>query len=162
MKQLAGLALLAALVGVLVASLGGGASVREAQAAVFPETIALPDGWQPEGIVVGKGATIYSGSRVNGGIYQADLRTGEGSILVPPQSGRVAIGLSYDNRSGFLFVAGGPGGALYVYDSQSGVPVADYDLPVCQQGTFVNDVLVTRDAAYLTDSQCPLIYRVPL
>ena len=29
-------------------------------------------------------------------------------------------------------------------------------------GTFVNDVVVTRDAAYFTDSQRPALYRLPL
>ena len=28
--------------------------------------------------------------------------------------------------------------------------------------TFVNDVVVTRDAAYFTDSQRPALYRLPL
>lgn len=162
MKQVLITALLAALVAALATSSGGGPAIREAHAQAFPDLIPLPDGWQPEGIVVGKGTTIYSGSRDNGGIYQADLRTGEGSILVPPQTDRVAIGLSYDDRTGYLFAAGGGEGAAYVYDSEAGTPIAEFALPICPEGTFVNDVVVTRDAAYLTDSSCPQIYRIPL
>jgi sugar lactone lactonase YvrE len=150
-----------AVVVALLALAGGTLAVRDTSAQAFPEVIPLPDGWQPEGIVVGTGATIYSGSRANGGIYAADLRTGEGEVLVPPQEDRVAIGLSFDARTGYIFVAGGPGGAAYVYDSRTGEPVAEYALPICGP-TFVNDVVVTRDAAYLTDSQCAVIYRIPL
>jgi hypothetical protein len=80
---------------------------------------------------------------------------------VPPQAGRVAIGLSFDQRTGYLFVAGGGGGAAYVYDTSSGASVAAYSLPTCGP-TFVNDVVVTKDAAYLTDSLCAVLYRIPL
>lgn len=156
------MAVLTAIVAAFATAPGEGRSVLEARAQMFPEAIPLPDGWQPEGIVRGKGTTIYSGSRLNGGIYEADLRTGEGSILVPPQPGRVAIGLSFDDRTGYIFVAGGGGGAAYVYDSKTGQPVAEFVLPTCEAGTFVNDVVVTREAAFLTDSACPQIYRIPL
>ena len=30
--------------------------------AAFPDTIALPNGWQPEGIAIGNGTTFYVGS----------------------------------------------------------------------------------------------------
>src|SRR5262245_55201493 len=80
-------------------------------APAFPDTIALPNGFQPEGVVIGRGTTIYAGSIPTGAIYQADLRTGEGSILVPPQPGRAAIGLDFDRRTNLIYVAGGPTGA---------------------------------------------------
>ena len=35
-------------------------------AATFPEVIALPNGWLPEGIAISPGGTFYSGSRANG------------------------------------------------------------------------------------------------
>jgi hypothetical protein len=34
----------------------------------FPETIPLPNGWQPEGIAVGNGTTFYVGSIPTGAI----------------------------------------------------------------------------------------------
>jgi hypothetical protein len=153
----------AALVLAMAALLLGGAAVRApATAADYPDVIPLPRGWQPEGIVAGRGFDIYSGSRANGGIYVADIRTGEGRVLVPPQAGRGAYGLSFDDRTGYLFVAGGPGGAGYVYNTATGAPVAAYRFITCVGGTFVNDVIVTRDAAYFTDSRCPVLFRVPL
>ena len=126
----------------------------------FPEVIALPNGWLPEGIAVGKGSTFYSGSRADGAIYRGDLRTGEGSIFAPGVPGRVAVGLKVDQRGRYLFVAGGPTGQAYVFDADSGALVANYALTA--PGTFVNDVIVTRDAAYFTDSARPVLYRLPL
>jgi streptogramin lyase len=126
----------------------------------FPSLIPLPNGFQPEGIAVGRGSEFFVGSIPTGAIYRGDLRTGEGEALVPPQAGRSAIGLSLDERANYLFAAGGPTGNGYVYDATTGANVATYSLTA--PGTFVNDVVVTRDAAYLTDSFRPFIYRIPL
>ena len=98
-------------------------SARAAQN--WPEVITLPNGWLPEGVVTGRGPVIYSGSRANGAIYAADLRTGEGAILVPGQAGRVAVGLSFDPRTNYIFVAGGGTGKAYVYDADTGALVQD-------------------------------------
>lgn len=135
-------------------------SAPAAPGTTFPEVIALPDGWLPEGIAVGKGSTFYSGSRANGAIYRGDLRTGEGSIFAPGATGRVAVGLSVDQRGRYLFAAGGPTGQAHVYDADTGDLVASYVLTA--PGTFVNDVIVTRDAAYFTDSARAFLYRVAL
>lgn len=129
--------------------------------ATFPEIIALPNGWLPEGVVTGRGPVIYSGSRANGGIYAANLRTGEGQILVPGVTGRVAVGLSFDQRSNFIFAAGGVNGNAFVYDAGSGEQVGAFTFTTGAP-TFINDVIVTRDAAYFTNSQRAEIYRVAL
>ena len=50
-----------------------------ASARPYPETIALPDGWQPEGIATGFGNQFFAGSRATGGIFKGDLRTGQGA-----------------------------------------------------------------------------------
>ena len=59
-----------------------------------------------------------------------------------------------------LFVAGGPTGQGYVYDADTGDPVATVQLTA--PGSFVNDVTVTPDAAYFTESQQAVLYRVGL
>jgi hypothetical protein len=132
-----------------------------AQVAAFPSIIPLPDGFQPEGIVTGRGARLYAGSLANGAIYQADLRTGEGSILFPGAEGRVAVGLGFDKRSNYIFAAGGGTGNAYVYDGATGDTVGIFDLTDATP-TFINDVIVTRQAAYFTDSSQPVYYRLPL
>jgi sugar lactone lactonase YvrE len=122
--------------------------------------IPLPDGFRPEGIAVGRGTDFFVGSIPTGAIYHGDLRTGEGAVLVPPQEGRAAIGLAVDQRTNYLFAAGGPTGNGYVYDAATGETVGIYALTA--PGTFVNDVVVTRSAAYFTDSFRPYLYRLPL
>jgi sugar lactone lactonase YvrE len=126
----------------------------------FPDVIPLPNGFQPEGIATGTGTTFYVGSIPTGAVYRGDLRTGEGEVLVPAQAGRFAIGLKFDDRSGLLFVAGGPTGFAYVYDGDTGANVAAIQLTTLP--SFINDVVITKDAAYFTNSFQPFIYRVPL
>ena len=46
----------------------------------FPDTIPLPNGFQPEGIASGRGTTFYVGSIPTGAVYRGDLRSGEGAI----------------------------------------------------------------------------------
>jgi sugar lactone lactonase YvrE len=135
--------------GVLAAPLTAGSG--------FPERIALPNGFRPEGIEI-RGSTFYVGSIPSGAIYRGDLRTGEGSIFVPgATTGRAAIGLEYDD--GKLIVAGGPTGSAFVYSARSGELLATH-LFTSPPGTFVNDVVATKRAAYFTDSQRPFIYRL--
>ena len=127
----------------------------------FPEVIPLPDGFRPEGIAVGNGSTFYVGSLGTGAIHRGDLRTGEGSLLFAGEPGRVATGLEYDSRTGLLFVSGGPTGMAYIYDGETGATKASIEL-TASTDTFINDVVITKDAAYFTDSFRPVLYRVLL
>ena len=131
-----------------------------ASAQSFPDVIPLPNGFRPEGIASGTGTTFYVGSIPTGAVYRGDLRTGEGAVLVPAQAGRSSIGLKYDARTGLLFVAGGMTGNAYTYDGQTGANVAEIQLTTLP--SFINDVVVTKDAAYFTNSFQSELYRVPL
>jgi sugar lactone lactonase YvrE len=125
----------------------------------FPDVIELPDGFFPEGIATGNGHTGYVGSLADGAIWRTDLRTGTGELLVSGVEGRIAVGMAFDARTGRLYVAGGPDGNAYVYDAASGDLTAISNLVPFG---FVNDVIVTNDAAYFTDSFAPQIYALPL
>jgi sugar lactone lactonase YvrE len=125
----------------------------------FPDVIPLPDGWQAEGVAVGKGTTVYAGSLADGAIWKGDLRTGEGGVLVPGSEGSVSVGLKAER--GLLYVAGGPTGTATVYDAHSGAVVDSFAL-ADPMVNFINDVTVTRDAAYFTNSFAPVLYRVEL
>ena len=127
-------------------------------ASSLPSVIPLPDDFQPEGIASGRADAFYVGSLRDGRIYKGSLRTGAGSILVSGTLGTFAVGLDLDERSNLLWVADGPGGGGKVFDGNSGALIADFDFG----GSFVNDVIVTRDAAWFTDSFTPNLYRVPL
>jgi sugar lactone lactonase YvrE len=127
--------------------------------ASFPQTIALPNGWQPEGITVGDGDTFYVGSIPTGAVYRGDLRSGKGATFVPGAAGRAAIGIEHDR--GRLFVAGGPTGKAFVYNARTGALIRELQLSAGGT-TFVNDVVVTKRAAYFTDSNQAVLYRVAL
>ena len=132
-----------------------------AGAATFPDTIRLPDGWQPEGIAAGRGTSLYVGSIPTGAIWKGDARTGRGDVLVEGQPGRAAIGIKVDRRNR-LFVAGGPTGMAFVYDARTGEDLASYRLtPEGTAATFVNDVVVTGKGAFFTDSLNQQLYVVP-
>src|SRR4051812_38244796 len=123
--------------------------------AQFPETFPVPPGSQPEGIASAGAKTLYVSSRANGSVYRADARTGQGTVFVPPQAGRSTFGLKVSGKR--LFAAGGPTGFGYVFNARTGADVDAVDFG----GGFVNDVAVTRKAAYFTDSNKPFIYVYP-
>jgi len=124
-----------------------------------PDLISLPNAFQPEGIA-SRENLIYVGSIPTGAVYRADITTGTGSVLVPAQAGRAAIGLKVDGR-GRILVAGGSTGKAFVYDAATGQDLASYSLTQANP-TFINDVVLTSDAAWFTDSRNPVLYRVPL
>jgi hypothetical protein len=128
-----------------------------------PSSIPIPDDFQPEGIAVGEGNTFYVGSLRDGDIYRGDLRSGCGRLLVDfaPSDGRVSVGMRVDRARDWLVVAGGPTGHAWVYDTDDGSTVADLVLGP-RDATFSNDVAVTDDALYFTDTFAPLIYKVPI
>jgi sugar lactone lactonase YvrE len=126
---------------------------------VFPTTIALPDGFQPEGIAIGALPYAYVGSLTDGSIYRANLVTGRGKVI-SPGPGTQSVGLDLDRR-GRLFVAGGGAGDARVISAATGRVLASYQLSATAQ-TFVNDVIVTPAAAWFTDSFNPVLYRVAL
>ncbi|TDD32306.1 superoxide dismutase [Nonomuraea terrae] len=143
-----------ALSAVLMVTLAG----LPAQAATRPGTFPLPDGFQPEGIAIGPGPYAYFGSRVDGDIFRADLRTGKGSVI-SQGPGTPSLGMKTDGR-GRLFVAGGTGGDARVVDVRTGKVLKSYELAT---GTsFVNDVILFGGAAYFTDSANPVLYKLDL
>jgi Strictosidine synthase-like, N-terminal len=124
----------------------------------WPERIDLPKGFQPEGIAIAPGGRFFTGSIPTGAIYRGSVRTGLGDVFVPEREGRSAVGMWF--HKGLLYVAGGETGEAYVYDARTGSDVAVYQLTT--EAAFVNDVVVTKDAAFFTDSANPVLYRVPI
>ena len=122
----------------------------------FPSRIELPDGFQPEGIALGPGPTAWFGSRADGDIYEVSLRTGEGRVI-SEGPGTPSVGMKSD-KQGRLYVAGGNAGTARVIDTETGAVLHDH---VLTTGTsFVNDVVLTRSAAWFTDSAQAQLYRL--
>jgi sugar lactone lactonase YvrE len=126
---------------------------------VYPDVIPLQNGFQPEGIALGAGHMFYTGSLNGGAVFRGDLRSGEVEMLAAPGA-RMSTGMKFDERSGLLFVSGGVFGTAYVFDGDSGKLIATYQLT--SNTSFINDVILTRDAAYFTDSFQEQFYKLPL
>jgi sugar lactone lactonase YvrE len=126
-----------------------------------PEQLELPNGFNPEGISKGPGNNILVGSIASGAVYQLNTHNGSGSVLVPAAPGHVAIGLKWDKRTNLIYVAGGPTGKVFVYSARTGATIAEVTLTT-DPNTFVNDVVITPHAVYLTDSFRSVFYRLPL
>ena len=140
------------------AALGAGLLVpATADTKPFPDTIALPDGFQPEGITI-QGRYAWFGSRADGDVYRADLRTGEGERIADGP-GTASVGLKVDDL-GRLFISGGTAGTARVVDGTTGELLAGYTFTTAP--SFVNDVVLTEDAAWFTDSQNPVLHVLPL
>lgn len=147
----------------VVSALLVSALVAPVAAVPRPESIPIPQDFQPEGIAVGDGNTFYVGSLRDGDIYRGDLRSGAGARLVDlrPEDGRVSVGMRGDRERNWLVVAGGPTGRAWVYDTESGATVATLVLGPAGS-TFANDVAITRDALYFTDTFAARLYEVPI
>ncbi len=134
------------------------AGARAPAPAAFPETIALPDGFQPEGITSGSGTEFFVGSLATGAVWRGDFRTGDGAILV--EGGRPpAVGVDYEAGRDRLWVAGGDSGQVKVYDAASGDLLRAYTVT---GAGFLNDVAVADDAIYVTDSLVQQVVVLPL
>jgi streptogramin lyase len=147
------IALVLAVALALVASIAAAPVSADGSSSRFASRIDLPDGWQPEGITAGRGTTVYVGSLANGAIRKIDVRTDsaidDSTTLVPGATGQVAVGVDFDKRSNRLWVAGGPTGEVRVYNARTGALLQTYSFP---GSGFLNDLVVTKRAVYVTDS----------
>jgi sugar lactone lactonase YvrE len=146
---LAAVALGAVLVGVAPAAAESGRA--------FPTEFALPNGFLPEGIAIGHDPTAYFGSRADGSLFRVDLRTGKGEVF-SKGPGTPSVGLKIDARKR-VFVSGGTAGDARVVDGRSGAVLASYKFAATD--TFINDVIVTDQAAWYTDSRKAVLFKIP-
>jgi len=134
---------------------------------VAGQVIVLPGAKSAEGIAAGEGSTFFAGELFTGDVYQGDVRQGTAEEIIAAPPGRAAVGMMFDPRHHRLFVAGGFSGQAYVYDLtrrdtvrtyQFAPPSADMNAPT----TLVNDVVLTPNGAWFTDSLAPVLYFVPI
>jgi sugar lactone lactonase YvrE len=125
------------------------------------EQIVLPGATGAEGIAKGAGATFYAGDLFAGDIFRGNLQRGTVELFVDAPAGRMAVGMAVDLRHRLLFVAGGFDGTAHVYDTRTGATVATVQLTTTQPA-LINDVAVTRQGAWFTDSAQAQLYFVPI
>lgn len=134
------------------------------QSGDFPARIDVPNGFFPEGIEDGRGTSFFVGSLLDGTILRGDFRTGSSAVFVAGTPGSAAAGIAYEARHDRIWVAGGGpqligNGDLRVYDASSGALLATYQPPGVG---LLNDVAVTRNAVYVTDSGFPQLVVIHL
>ena len=118
---------------------------------VFPKGVAYRAGSQ----------NFYVGSTTDGTIFKGTLGKKDTEVLLAPSAERPsAIGMKVD-EAGRLYVAGGASGKIFVYDTASRALIRAFDTPAAAPGgTFINDVALTPEGAYFTDSIRPVLFRV--
>ena len=118
----------------------------------------------PEGVAYDQDSNaFFVGSSADGTIYRGDVATGEVTVFSEAGAdGRTsAAGMKIDQQ-GRLVVAGGPIGAVWVYDLAGGNLLAQFRNDLPEGATFLNDVAITPAGdAYVTDSFSPTLYRIP-
>jgi len=123
-------------------------------------SIELPGATSAEGIASGAGSTFYAGDLFGGDIFRGDIRRRTVERFIDNEPGRGALGLRVDIADHLLFVAGGFDGRAYVYDTRTGATVRTYQLSVAP--SVINDVALTRQGAWFTNSSQPELYFVPV
>ncbi len=118
----------------------------------------------PEGIACDHASgDLYVGSTQDGSIFRANIdEPGEFEVFAGPGAdGRDTVtGMKVDEQ-GRLFVAGRDTGRAFVYDTQTGDLLRSYDTAQAGEDALLNDITLTADAAYVTDSFRPVLYRIP-
>lgn len=132
-----------------------------APASAATKVIVLPGAKSAEGITAAGGGSYYTGDLVAGTIFREDLRRGTAERFIEAPPGGKAAGVDFDRRHDLLFVAGADGGKAYVYDVRTKAKVADYTFGD-PQTSYVNDVVVTPQGAWFTDSYHPQLFFVPV
>lgn len=129
----------------------------------FPTRVPTLNASASEGFAIGKGPTAYNSSP-DGSLYKVDLRSGKGEVLVDIQDpfDCSKLGMRVDDRTNYLFVAGCIYGNALVLDTDNGGTIMEYQLNQSAGFGLPNDLTITKDAVYFTDSYRPVLYRLPL
>ena len=148
---------------VLAALLAMAALMPPATAQGGGRAIVLPGATGTEGVARLNGPTFFAGDLLTGDIFRGNINAGTAAKFIDAPDGRFAAGMKADRSDELLFVAGGPTGQGYVYSTETGDPVRSYQFQTPPDDpTFINDVALSEDGAWFTDSAQALLYFVPV
>jgi hypothetical protein len=140
---------------------GARAAQASTQGSGLPRTVPLPRGLRPEGITSGPGDRYYVGSLADGRIVTGDLSKGTSRVLLPGATGRALRGLWFDHRSGLVWAAGNVDTEAHVWAVRAWSGQVAHDV-VVPDGVFLNDLVVTERAVWVTDSRKDRLTRIAL
>jgi Cu-Zn family superoxide dismutase len=146
----------AALCGLILSAAPAGAAAKPAlDAHVLPAPTLFPEGVSYDE----RSGRYYVTSQANGAILTGFLKRRTADILAEPgDAGRTsANGLDTDRGWRKLWVATGQLGRVDLLNPRSGATLRTFTMA---EGSYANDVAVTRRATYVTDSLQPTLWRV--
>lgn len=129
-------------------------------------TISLPPEIEyPEGVTVDADGLIYVSSAVNGAVARmhrngekAEIIAAPGEILPPDNEVFPAmLGMKIDEL-GRIWIMGGLTGQIFVIDKETGDLLATR--AVSGERKALNDAVIMEDAAYLTDTVQPILWKI--
>lgn len=129
--------------------------------AATAEVIVLPGATSAEGIAAGQGSTFYASDLFTGDIYRGDVRRGTAELFIDAPAGSQAAGMIVDLAHRLLIVTGGFTGQASIYDLDTGDTLATYQLGAAG-ASLINDVTLTKDGAWFTDTVQPQLSFVPI
>jgi len=154
---------------ILLAGCGVARDAAERSAGGLPARYVLPgERVFPEGIAAQKSTgDFFVSSTTDGTIYRGNVRRARVDVFLPGgRDGRTAA-TGVRVRDGRLWVAGRFTGRVFVYDIESKRLVRAFEAPDVgstfsprPERSLVNDIAFAREAAYITDSFQPVVYRV--
>jgi hypothetical protein len=147
---------------VAAALVATGLLAPQATARPADRAIVLPGATGTEGVARLNGQTFFAGDLLTGDVYRGRIDKGTAAKFIDAPDGRFATGMKADHSARLLFVAGGPTGAGYVYDTRTGATVSSYQFQTPPTPTFINDVALSKDGAWFTDSSQAVLYFVPV
>lgn len=122
----------------------------------------------PEGIAYdAKAGVIYTANATDGTIARTNLKSGASQIVAPaglliPQGSTTfpaVLGLKIDGAQR-LWVAGGRTAKMFVVDARTGALLKTF--ATGDPGSLINDIAVTKDAAFFVDTLRPTLWRAPI
>jgi hypothetical protein len=103
-----------------------------------PAQIALPDGFQPEGIAIGAEPVAFFGSLANGAIFRVDLATGRGEVIGEPPGTPSANGIVLAPDGETLIIVQTNTGLLFTLDPVTGQTARTGVVDVAGDGLLPN------------------------
>jgi hypothetical protein len=147
---------------IILAATAAIAGQPSAVAGTRPTTyiVSQEQGILPESISVSRDGTMYVSSFGTGAIYRGNTRTPGMHVFKPAGSdGRTkAAGVEVD-RHGRVWVAGWDTRTVWVYNPDGSL-VAKRTAP--DTGSALNDLIITDDAVFVTDSRTGTLWRAPI
>ena len=141
----------------LLGALGTPAFAQDISSRSLPPEISYPEGIAYDA----KAAAIYTASAADGAVVRIDATSNRSEVIIPAgtlvkpsDQFPTLLGMNLD-AAGRLWICGGRTGKVFVID-----PAKRSTMKTLSTGGLPNDVAFVADAAYVTDTFQPTLWRI--